>query len=31
MPTTNHLLWSNSKIDNQTKAMIREKYKLITV
>ena len=25
MPTTNHLLWSNSKIDNQTKAMIREK------
>ncbi len=25
MPTTNHLLWSNSKIDNQTKAMIRRK------
>ena len=28
MPTTNHLLWSNSKIDNQTKAMIREKIQI---
>ena len=28
VPTTNHLLWSNSKLDNQTKTMIREKIQI---